>query len=77
MALELLTYGQQLAEVQKAITAVMSNQRYEIGGRSVWRADLEQLRMREKDIQANLDKYGDVLPNRVAKTGKAYGVSFG
>ena len=77
MAIALLTYGEQLAEVQIAITAVMSSQRYELGGRTMQRADLEWLIQREKAIQANLDRYGDVLPNRTARTGMGYGVSFG
>ena len=78
MAVKLKTYGEKLAEIQEAITAVMSGgQRYELGGRVFWRADLEQLRGMEKDTQADLDRYGDVLPNRTARTGMAYGVSFG
>lgn len=77
MAIQLLTYGEQLAEVQKAITSVMAGQRYELGGRVMWKADLESLNTREKEIQANLDKHGDVLPNRTARTGMAVGVSFG
>lgn len=77
MAVTLLTHGQQLEEVQKAITAVMSSQRYELGGRTMQRADLEYLTKREQVIQNNLDRYGDVLPNRTARTGMGYGVSFG
>ncbi len=77
MAIVLKTYGEQLAEVQTAITTVMSGQRYELGGRSLWRPDLEMLNKREKDLQLKLDKYGDVLPNRTARTGTAFGVSFG
>jgi len=78
MAITLKTYGEKLAEIQEGITAVMSGgQRYELGGRVFWRADLETLRAMEKDAQANLDRYGDVLPNRTARTGTAYGVSFG
>ncbi len=77
MAYTLKTYGEQLAEVQEAITAVMSGQRYELGGRVLWRPDLEMLNKREAMLQEKLDKYGDVIPNRTAVTGKAYGVSFG
>jgi len=77
MALELKTYGEQLEEVQKAISAVMTGQRYELGGRVLWRPDLEMLTAREKNLQSMLDKYGDVIPNRTARTGRAYGVSFG
>ena len=77
MAVVLLTYGQQLEEVQKAITAVMGSQRYELGGRTMQRADLEYLTKREQYLQGMLDKFGDVLPNRTARTGASYGVSFG
>jgi len=78
MAVQLLTYGEKLAQIQTGITTIMEGgQRYELGGRVFWRADLEQLRGMEKDAQANLDKYGDVLPNRTARTGRAFGVSFG
>lgn len=76
MAVELKTYGEQLAEVQTAISAVMTSQRYELGGRTMQRADLEYLHKREQDLQAKLDRYGDVLPNRTARTGMGYGVSF-
>ena len=73
-----MTYGEKLAQIQTAITTVMEgSQRYELGGRVFWRADLEQLRIMEKEAQKNLDTYGDVLPNRTARTGQAYGVSFG
>ena len=77
MAVILLTYGEQLEQVQKAITAVMGSQRYELGGRTMQRADLEYLTAREKSIQSNLDKFGDVLPNTMARSGMGYGVSFG
>ncbi len=77
MAYTLKTYGEQLAEVQEAISTVMSGQRYELGGRVLWRPDLEFLTKREEYLQAKLDKYGDVLPNRTAVTGRSYGVSFG
>jgi len=77
MAVELKTYGEQLQEVQDAISAVMSGQRYELGGRVLWRPDLEMLTKRETMLQAKLDTYGDVIPNRTAQTGRAYGVSFG
>ena len=77
MAIVLKTYGEQLAEVQTAITAVMSGQRYSLGGRELVRADLEMLNQRESKIQANLDKYGNVSPNMTARTGMGYGVSFG
>lgn len=76
MAVVLKTYGEQLQEVQEAISAVMSGQRYELGGRVLWRPDLEMLSKREAQIQAKLDVYGDVFPNRTAQGG-AFGVSFG
>jgi len=77
MAVVLKTYGEQLADVQKAITKVMDSQRYSYGGREVQYADLEWLSKREGIIQENLNTYGDVYPNRTARTGRAYGVSFG
>jgi hypothetical protein len=76
MAITLKTYGEQLAEVQAAISAVMTSQRYEAGGRVLWRADLEMLHKREQDLQEKLDKYGDVIPNTTAVSGRVYGVSF-
>jgi len=77
MPIVLKTYGEQLEEVQNAISAVMTGQRYELGGRVMWRPDLEMLNGREKDLQEKLDRYGDVIPNRTARTGMAVGVSFG
>ena len=77
MAVTLLTYGEQLDEVQKAITAVMGSQRYELSGRTMQRADLEYLTKREQYLQGMLDQHGDVLPNRTARTGMSVGVSFG
>ena len=77
MAVVLKTYGEQLAEVQEAISKVMSSQRYSYGGREVQYVDLEWLTKREQIVQNNLNIYGDVLPNRTARTGRAYGVSFG
>lgn len=77
MAVQLKTYGEQLAEVQLAITTVMGGQRYELGGRSMWRPDLEMLNKREQMLIDKLNTYGDVIPTATAKTGRAYGVSFG
>ena len=77
MAVTLKTYGEQLLEVQQAISAVMSAQRYELGGRSMQRADLEMLNKRESDLIDKLNTYGDVIPTATLKTGRAYGVSFG
>lgn len=77
MAVTLLTYGEQLLEVQSAISAVMNSQEYELGGRRLRKADLQFLQKREEAVQANLDRFGDVLPNTTARTGMGYGVSFG
>lgn len=46
-----LTYQAQLEQVQAAITAVMSGQSYSIGGRSMTRADLAQLREDDKYLR--------------------------
>lgn len=62
MAVLIKTWGEQLAEVQQAISAVLLSQRYEINGRYVQRADLEFLTKREQYL---IDKYnaeGDVAP---------------
>lgn len=75
MAIVLKTWGQQLQEVQSAITAVMSSQRYEINGRSVQKADLEFLHKREVYLTEKYSEYGDVLPSSVKTSGSAL-VSF-
>lgn len=78
MAVVLKTYGEQLAEVQNAISAVMSGQRYELGGRSLWRPDLEMLNRREQMLIEKLEKYGDVVPEQTSpNSGVGFGVSFG
>jgi len=77
MAVNLQTYGQQLEEVQTAISKVMQNQRYSINGREFWKADLEMLQKREEYLVKKLQTYGDVIPTQTMRTGKAYGVSFG
>ena len=71
----LLTIGQQLAEVQTAISAVMTSQKYEFDGRSVTRADLEQLTSREKYLTDQLATHGDVVVGQNIARG-AYHVNF-
>lgn len=62
MAVLLKTWGEQLAEVQEAISAVLVNQRYEINGRYVQRADLEFLTKREQYLIEKYNSEGDVTP---------------
>lgn len=61
MAVVLKTYGEQLSEIQEAISAVTTSQRYEINGRVVQRADLEWLHKREMYLTEMLNRYGDVV----------------
>ncbi len=75
MALELKTWGVQLEEVQNAISAVLVNQRYEINGRYVQRADLEWLQKREQFLLGKFEEEGDVIPAKTATRG-VMGVSF-
>jgi len=70
------TYGEQLEEVQNAISAVLKNQRYNYNGREYVRADLDSLRKLEKDIIHNLQTYGNVLPIAHMSTHGAYHVEF-
>jgi len=77
MAVTLKTWGQQLNEVQNAISAVMDgSQRYEINGRSVQRADLEWLHKREIYLTNKLEVEGDVIAGSTVTRGSAQ-VSFG
>ena len=76
MTVVLKSYGEQLSEVQEAISAVLSAQRYEINGRMVQRADLEWLHSREKYLNEMLDKYGDVVAGSTVTRGSAR-ISFG
>jgi glutathione S-transferase len=71
----LKTYGEQLAEVQAAITAVLTSQRYEINGRSAQRADLEWLHKREEYLSDRLASVGDVIAGATMTSGRAL-VSF-
>lgn len=76
MALSLKTWGEQLQEVQEAIGAVNTNQRYEINGRSVQRADLEWLHKRELYLTEKYEKEGDVIAGSTITRGSAQ-ISFG
>ncbi len=77
MAVSIKTWGEQLTEVQNAISAVIGgSQRYEINGRSVQRADLEWLHKREQYLTIQLQTYGDVRVGSTITRGSAQ-VSFG
>ncbi|RLA72643.1 MAG: hypothetical protein DRG30_07150 [Epsilonproteobacteria bacterium] len=71
----LKTVGEQLAEVQTAISAVMTSQKYEFDGRSVTRADLDSLQKREKYLTDQLSTFGDVILGSSTASGK-FEVSF-
>lgn len=58
MAVILQTWGEQLADVVKAIEAVQTSQRYEINGRSVQRADLQWLNKRYEYLVSKVEAYG-------------------
>jgi len=69
MAVQLKTWGEQLAEVQEAISAVNSNQRYQINGRFVQRADLEWLHKRDMYLTKQFELYGDVIAGSTVSRG--------
>ena len=69
MAIQLQTYGEQLADVQQAIRAVLTSQRYEINGRAVQRADLEWLQKREAYLTEQYRRFGDVKISKSTSTG--------
>lgn len=71
MALTLKTWGSQLQDVQQAIEAVLTSQRYEINGRMVQRADLEYLQKREEYLTAQYERYGDVVAGSKVSRGSA------
>ena len=73
----LKTVREQLEEVQAAITAVMTSQKYEMGGRMLSRADLSALQEREEQLikRANNGELDTIPGSKVSKG--AYGVSFG
>ena len=75
MAVVLRTWGEQLGEVQTAISSVLMNQRYELNGRSIQRADLEWLHKREEYLTDKLASNGDVVAGSTVSRG-AYQVSF-
>ena len=73
----LKTVREQLIEVQTAITAVMTGQKYEIAGRSLSRADLDALNKREEQLLKRAAAGDlDTIPGSKVTKG-AYGVSFG
>ena len=72
-----MTVRQQLEEVQAAISAVMTGQKYEIAGRSLSRADLKALNEREEQLVKRAEAGQlDTIPGSKVSKG-AYGVSFG
>ncbi len=71
MAVTLKTWGQQLQEVQDAISAVEASQRYEINGRVQQRADLQFLHQREKFLIIQYERYGDVVVGSNIQRGSA------
>jgi len=52
------SFGEQLDEVQEAITAVLTSQSYKMNGRELTRADLSALEMREDRLISQVEKYG-------------------
>lgn len=52
------TLGEQLEEVQNAISAVLTSQSYKLNGRELTRADLSALEMREERLLGLIEKYG-------------------
>jgi len=73
----LKTIGAQLEEIQTAITAVMSGQKYDIAGRSMTKANLEELSNREEMLIKRGEKYGfDKIFNTTGSTKAVYNVSF-
>ena len=71
MAITLKTWGQQLQEVQNAIEAVLTSQRYEINGRMVQRADLQFLQKREEYLTKQYERHGDVIAGSNIQRGSA------
>ncbi len=73
MALQ--SYGDQLLEVQTAISAVLNNQEYELKGRRLRRADLQYLNEREQWLIDKLESVGDIVPGQTT-TRQVYNVGF-
>ena len=48
-------YREQLAAVDEAILKVLSGQSYSLGSRTVTRADLKQLRLFRKELEADIE----------------------
>jgi len=71
MAVTLKTWGTQLAEVQTAISAVLTSQRYEYNGRVMQKADLEWLHKREEFLANKLATEGDVVAGQAVTRGSA------
>ncbi len=70
------TIREQLEEVQSAISAVMTGQKYDISGRSLTRADLDSLQKREAYLIDRANSIGlDTIPGETVTKG-AYNVSF-
>ncbi len=65
----LQTWGEQLAEVQTAISAVLTNQRYSINGREIQRADLQYLQKRAEYLANKLATEGDVIAGSIISRG--------
>lgn len=61
--LENLTPAEQLAQVNAAITAVLSGgQSYKLGGWSLTRADLSELRALRDQLEAAQESSGELFP---------------
>lgn len=75
MAIVLKTWGEQLEEVQTAISRVLINQSYEVGGKMVRRADLDMLQRREEYLIKKLEANGNVSPSQMATNG-SYAIEF-
>jgi hypothetical protein len=58
----LLTTLERLMEVQTAITAALNNQSYTLDGRSVSRAQLNQLYAMQKDLQKQYNNENGARP---------------
>ena len=67
----LKSWGTQLVEIQAKIDDVQTNQRYEIGGRSIQRALLFDLHTREKFLINKLETEGDIVAGSSVSRGSA------
>ena len=75
--MSLRSYGEQYEEVDNAIKALIAGaQRYEYGGRVVWKADLAELRREREHLRSLVNEFGyDTVVSQSQNHG-AYGVSF-